>query len=571
MRTKIGLVLGLALLALVIVGVQSYRATTRLIADTRRVAYCQQVREEIQGLLAELHEAETLQRGYLLTGTSRYLEAYKSASAAAFAHVASLRRLTADSPSQQSRLVAIAPLIQERLDRLAEGEAVRTEKGLDGAAEYAATGVGSELMGQIRVLANDMIQEESALLQERSLESAASSRAALNTIVYGIPVAVVVVFLIGLALARNITRPLKTVTEVAGRLAVGDVSVDIAGEVRHDEAGVLLQAFRRMTEFQREMARVAGRIADGDLHVQIKPQSANDVLGNAFAAMVANLQRLTAEMTEAADVLGAAASEIVASTSQLTAGATETATAVTQTTTTVEEVRQTARLSSQKANCVSESAQRTAAITQGGRQSIDEMIESMKHIRRQMEMIADSMVRLGEQTQAIGQIIATVDDLAAQSNVLAVNAAIEAAKAGEQGRGFTVVAQEVRSLAEQSKQATAQVRTLLKDIQMATKGAATATEQGTEAVEAGVRQSAQAGESIQALTKSVADSAQAAMQIAASSQQQVIGVDQVAAAMESVKQATAQNVASARQMETSARDLNELGRKLKNLVGSYGA
>src|SRR6202040_2836592 len=112
---------------------------------------------------------------------------------------------------------------------------------------------------------------------------------------------------------------------------------------------------------------------------------------------------------------------------------------------------------------------------------------------------------LSEQSQTIGQIIAPVEDLAAQSNLLAVNAAIEAAKAGEYGRGFGVVAQEVKSLAEQSRQATNQVRTILSDIQKATTTAVLATEQGTKAVEVGARQTEVAGESIQALTASVGD------------------------------------------------------------------
>src|SRR4030067_173625 len=117
----------------------------------------------------------------------------------------------------------------------------------------------------------------------------------------------------------------------------------------------------------------------------------------------------------------------------------------------------------------------------------------MHRIQEQMESIAQSIVRLSEQGQAIGEIIATVNDLAEQSNMLAVNAAIEAAKAGEQGKGFAVVAQEVKSLAEQSKQATAQVRTILGDIQKATSGAVMATEQGSKAGETGGRLSGGGG------------------------------------------------------------------------------
>jgi methyl-accepting chemotaxis protein len=186
-----------------------------------------------------------------------------------------------------------------------------------------------------------------------------------------------------------------------------------------------------------------------------------------------------------------------------------------------------------------------------------------------MESIADSMVRLSDQTQTIGQVVTTVEDLAVQSNLLAVNAAIEAAKAGEQGKGFAVVAQEVRTLAEQSKQATTQVRGILADIQKATNAAVMATEQGSKAVEAGVKQFGQAGESIQALSNSVTEAAHAATQIAASSQQQLVGVDQVASAMENIKQASVQSVSSAKQLEAAAYNLKELGHKLKLQVDRY--
>jgi methyl-accepting chemotaxis protein len=186
-----------------------------------------------------------------------------------------------------------------------------------------------------------------------------------------------------------------------------------------------------------------------------------------------------------------------------------------------------------------------------------------------MEVIAASMAQLSEQGQAVGQIIATVEDISTQSNLLAVNAAIEAAKAGEHGKGFGVVAQEVKSLAEQSRQATSQVRSILGDIQKATAAAVLATEEGGKVVDAGTRQTEVAGGAIQALGSSVNEAAQAALQIAASSQQQLVGVDQVAGAMESIKQASAQNVVSATQLEATARSLNDVGHRLKQMVERY--
>ncbi|HYV30869.1 MAG TPA: methyl-accepting chemotaxis protein [Candidatus Binatia bacterium] len=331
-------------------------------------------------------------------------------------------------------------------------------------------------------------------------------------------------------LNRLIARPLVEITRVAERMASGDLTVNLSTNHRADEVGLLTQTFGRMSE---------------------------------------NLRQQIGGLVEGANVLGSASSEIVASTAQLASSASESATAVSETTTTVEEVRQTAQVTSQKAKAVSDSAQKAAQISQSGRKSTEDVVSGMNRIRQQMEAIAASMVRLSEQSQTIGQIIATVEDLAAQSNLLAVNAAIEAAKAGEHGKGFGVVAQEVKSLAEQSRQATNQVRTILSDIQKATTVAVMATEQGSKAVEAGEKQTGTAGESIQVLAGSVTEAAQAATQIAASSQQQLVGMDQVAMAMENIKQASTQNVTGAKQLETAARNLNEVGLRLKQMVERY--
>jgi methyl-accepting chemotaxis protein len=292
---------------------------------------------------------------------------------------------------------------------------------------------------------------------------------------------------------------------------------------------------------------------------------------NALQRAHESLLRQTGQIMESVGVLSTSARQILDFSVQVASSATETATAVTQTTTTVEEARQTALLSAQKARAVADTSQRAAQISQDGKKSAEAAAQGMRRIRQQMDSIADSMLRMSEQSQAIGQIIATVEDLAAQSNLLAVNAAIEAAKAGEQGRGFSVVAQEIKNLAEQSRQATNQVRGILSDIRRATSAAVNATEQGSRAVEAGVDQSAQAGESILALATNMAEAAQAATQIAASSQQQSAGMNQIVAAMVSVKQATSQNVTSARELESDVHKLNELGQRLKTLVEEYKA
>jgi methyl-accepting chemotaxis protein len=314
------------------------------------------------------------------------------------------------------------------------------------------------------------------------------------------------------------------------------------------------------------------KIADGDLSIQIPESTSRDeggVLLTAFKKMVDNLKGITDQIKEATTAHASASTEISASVTEIASGATETATAANETSTTVEEVRQTAMDSNRKAKHVSESAQKAVQISQSGEKAVAATIEGMRRIESQMESIAESIMKLSEHGQAIGGIIATVEDVAEQSNLLAVNASIEAARAGEHGKGFAVVAQEVKSLAEQSKQATSKVRNILDDIQKATSGAVMTTEQGSKAVEAGVRQSMEAGDSIQRLANGVAEAAQATTQISVSSQEQVVGMDQVVSAMESIKQASSQNVTATRQVESAAHDLQELGQRLKHMVEQF--
>jgi methyl-accepting chemotaxis protein len=567
--TKIGMGFGVVMAIFIVVGAASYRDVTQQTEGTDWVVHTHEVQNQLSLVLAGLQDAESASRGYAITGLDAYLAVYTAGAASARQHREQIAQLVEDNSNQLRHADALAALANERLEEMQQVIDARKSRDFSAAQNTVLANHGKRTDDDLRALLAQMNTEETELLKKRVALATSDARDTKLTITFGTLLALLVAAIAGLTITRNIALPLRDLTAVAERVTVGDLSFSVTLDKRSDEIGVLAHAFDRMARSLRLMAAAAEQIAAGDLRVSLQPQSPNDVVGNAFVRMVENLRRQIGSIVEGAAVIGSAASEIVASTVQLASGSTESAAAVSETTTTVEEIRQTAQLASEKARAVSDTAQRVAQVSLGGRKSTDDVGAAMNRIRTQMEAIAQSMMRLNEQGQTIGQIIATVEDLAAQSNLLAVNAAIEAAKAGEQGKGFGVVAQEVKSLAEQSRQATDRVRTILGDIQKATTAAVLATEQGGKAVEAGGRQTEIAAESIGTLAGSISEAAQAATQIAASSQQQLVGMDQVAGAMESIKQASVQNVASAKQLETSARNLNDLGQRLKQIVESY--
>ena len=567
--TKIGAGFGLSLLILLIIGAVSYRSTNDLIesAGLRQQSYL--VLGQLENVSSLMKDAQRGERGYVITGEERFLEPYNTSLEKIRETLKEIQKMTVDNSRQQQSLDTLDPLIEKELAELKKVIDIRREKGLEAAVQEVKTGQGKKAMDDIQRVIKEMVDEEHQLLKQRREATEAQARRTIITIVFGILSAVVILCLVGFLITHNISQPLQEITGAAEKIAAGDLSAITFANNRKDEIGVLAHAFDRMSHSLQEKAGLAEQIAAGNLKIEVKPHSETDMLGNSFARMVANLREVTGEIKEGVNVLATSAGEIMASTSLVASGTAETATAMSQTTATVEEVKQTAQVSNQKARSVSDGAQKVVQVSQGGRRAVADTIEGMNRIKEQMESIAESTIRLSEQGQAIGEIIASVNDLAERSNLLAVNAAIEAAKAGEQGRGFVVVAQEIKSLAEQSKQATAQVRTILSEIQEATNAAVMATEQGSKAVDAGVKQSNEAMEAIRVLSDSISESAQAATQIAASSHQQLVGMDQVALAMENIKQASAQNAASTKQAEISAQGLHELGQKLKDLVKQY--
>lgn len=528
--TKIYMGYFLAIVILVIIGLASFMNTRELLTDSKWVTHSNEVRNEISHVLSAMQDVETGQRGFIITGDERYLEPYFLGRDSVNIRLKDLQSLIIDNKNQSRRADQTKPIIENKLAIMGAVIEIRRNKGYAAAAEALISSGGKKSMDDLRAILADMTREEDSLLITRSAKEEIIAQKTTSTIIWGIPIAVIILALVGFIITRNIANPLRQVTSTAESIADRDLSVTIASVTRTDEVGAMMRSFNKMINM---------------LKVQNQ------------------------EILKGVNVIASTSSEILTSTTQIGTGSAETAAAISETTTTVEEVRQAAQLSSQKAKNLSDSANRVSQVSLDGKKAVDETGEEMNNISKQMDEIAQTVILLSEQSQLIGGIIASVTDLASQSNLLAVNAAIEAAKAGEQGKGFAVVAQEIRNLAEQSKQATLQVRKILNDVQKATSAAVLATEQGNRAVEAGVKKSVLAGEAIRSLTETSAAAFQVSTQIVASSQQQLIGMDQIGMAMQNINQAGLDTAVSMTQAEEALKNMHELGQKLKELVEQF--
>jgi methyl-accepting chemotaxis protein len=348
---------------------------------------------------------------------------------------------------------------------------------------------------------------------------------------------VVAILLMWLATSLIMGRPLKSLVRTSEALAVGDVEQQIDFR-SSDEIGTLANAYSKVVDYMKEMAAVSQRMAGGDLSAEVRPRSEKDVLGNAFwqltaqqrdligkvKAAAANVAEASKQLTKAAEQTAQATQQIASTIQQVARGASEQSTSLQQTAGSVDQlsraIDQIAAGSQEQARAVDEAtsvvervsaaieavsanAQQgsqdwdsTAESAIGGARKTHETVAGMDKIRRAMNLVSARVSDLGERSTEIGKIVATIDDIAAQTNLLALNAAIEAARAGEQGRGFAVVADEVRKLAERSSVATKEIADLVNGTQAGVREAVNAMQQGSSEVEAGYKLATDAGGSL---------------------------------------------------------------------------
>ncbi len=475
---KIGAGFTLAGLVLLAIGLSGYRSTHRLIENEQWLLHTHEVRLDLAALLSQLNDAETGQRGFVITGEESFLEPYQSATQEIRRKFDELRALTADNPAQQRRLEAMLPLIDGKLTELATTIAQRRTAGFEATARVVASAEGKKLMDGIRRLVGEMDHEELVLRDRRRDEAEASAGTAKAIIFWGSLLGLALVAMLGWFLTRS--------------------------------------------------------------------------LGQQIGSAVSQIQSSSAELQAAAN--------------QQATGAKEQSTAMNEIATTISELLATSRQIAESAQRVAQIADQTTAAARSGDGTVTQAHDAILGIRRQVDLVVGHMLDLGQKSQQIGAVLDIVSEMAEQTNILAINATIEAAGAGEAGKRFAVVADEIRKLADRVGGSTKEIRTLIEDVRSAVNTTVMATETGSKAVDAGSKYFGEVASAFNQIGGLVTTTTEAGREIELSTKQQTTAVEQVNVAIANVAQATRETEASSGQTLQTASQLALLSSELLKLV-----
>ena len=537
MRKSLGLngLLGGAIGVIALVSILSSSAVlitrSRLQEATEAREHSDQVIRGLDAFRAAMLNQETGLRGYLITGRESSLEPYQAGRRALDEAVSRLRTLVG-TDADRIRMLADAVTaarswqsdVAEAAIRRAADPATRADAG-----RVEAEGRGKQLFDRLRSELASIEGLEEAARADLTRRVARTQRDENIAVWGGTLLTLLICIGLGIAINRLVVRPLLRVMAYVERVGEGDLT-----------------------------GRIDGR-ADGEV----------GRLAATLNAMVINLSDFARTNRAATADLNAAATQIRASAQEQAASVEEQFAAVQETAATVDEITHSGAQISKRASEVIATAQATAKTSRQGMRAVSDTAQAMDAIREQAEAVAGNIVGVSEKTQAIGEIIESVNDISERTHLLALNAAIEAAAAGESGRSFAVVASEMKLLADQAKAATAQVRAILGEIQRGINTSVMLTEEAVKRSAVGKTRSDTTQRTIEEITARFEENVQTFQQIVASTNQQQLGIEQVMGALQNIRQASQQTAAGTRQVETASANMTELAQALMALAERY--
>ena len=336
----------------------------------------------------------------------------------------------------------------------------------------------------------------------------------------------------------------------------------------------LVEAFvlaRLLSAPLRVLAKKAAQIADGDLSVSIEQSSRDEVgqLSVAFGTMTHNLRDLICRLTDTAVKLSAASNELKATAEQISVGTEEVAAQAGTVAVASEEMAATSSDIANNCHLAADSAQQAARTTQHGFDVVAHTVDGMRKRGDEARRNAKNIESLGARSDQIGAIVATIEDIADQTNLLALNAAIEAARAGEQGRGFAVVADEVRALAERTTRATREIGEMIKAIQNETGAAIVSMEAGVKGTEQGVAEASQLETALHAILEQVNTVSTQVSQIATAAEEQTATTSEITNNISQITRVVQETSRGAQESSEAASSLSAKADELQSLIRRF--
>jgi methyl-accepting chemotaxis protein len=387
-------------------------------------------------------------------------------------------------------------------------------------------------------------------------------------------------------LNNRVLEPVKNLAAFAERFSQGDYRARAAVE-SGDDFGFIAENLNRSAESSSraifnqeaqenlqksvtEFLTIVSQIARGDL--TLRGRVTNDALGNVVDSvnyMLDNFVKVLERVRKGAIDVQSSANEILIASEEMSTGAIQQDQEITNTSSAVEQLTVSMKQVSNNAEASAEAARRALDAAEQGNRSVRDTLEGMQRIRSSVQATAKRIKALGDRSLEISEIVNVINDITEQTNLLALNAAIEAARAGEAGRGFAVVADEVRKLAEHSRNATKDIAALIKAIQAETNDAVVVMEEGTKEVEIGAKLADQAGRALDAISTVVRQSAELVQEISLASKQQVRGTEGVANAMQIISNITRQTSQGARQTARTVEQMVHMSEQLNEALSQF--